>query len=331
MHRTKKITVTATAVALFMAAGMSSAMATRTDGDGNDQENHKITICHATHSEQNPYVRINVSENAAEAHEHHGPGHEDDIFFNDDANVKQCPAPPGGGGGGGGDDEDEGCVASSTSGDSTQSQDGLINVGNLNLGLNNLLANTGCHASILDNLTAAVLGHAIGGDVDGSGDGDCSAESTSRDSEQEQEGLVNVGNINVGLDNLGANTLCGASLLNNVTAAVLGHATGGDVDGSGDGDCSAESTSRDSDQDQDGAINVGNINVGGDNLLANLACGASVLDNPTVAVLGSALGGSTLGTGLVAGPAGILSGAPGFLLSGLTTDVSVVASALLYL
>jgi len=48
-------------------------------------------------------------------------------------------------------------------------------------------------------------------------------------------------------------------------------------------------------------------------------------------VLGSAIGGSTLGSGLLAGPAGILSGASGFLLSGLTTDVSVVASALLYL
>jgi hypothetical protein len=38
----------------------------------------KVTICHATGSETNPYVVIEISENAIPAHEHHQEG--DDII-----------------------------------------------------------------------------------------------------------------------------------------------------------------------------------------------------------------------------------------------------------
>ena len=66
MHRTKKITVVTTGLALLMAAtGMSSAMA---DPEG------KTTICHSTGSQKHPYHKITVSQNAADAHMTHHAG-----------------------------------------------------------------------------------------------------------------------------------------------------------------------------------------------------------------------------------------------------------------
>ncbi len=47
----------------------------------------KVTICHATGSQTNPWVRINISENAVGAHlEHH-----DDIIVPDNDDTYQCP------------------------------------------------------------------------------------------------------------------------------------------------------------------------------------------------------------------------------------------------
>src|SRR3989338_2770028 len=49
------------------------------------KQNDKVTICHATSSETNPYTQIVVSENAIGGHfENPGTpkaGHEDDLFF----------------------------------------------------------------------------------------------------------------------------------------------------------------------------------------------------------------------------------------------------------
>ena len=57
--------------------------------------NSKVTICHATSSDTNPYVRIVVSENATSGHfENNGTpkaGHEDDILLQGE---KDCPTPP---------------------------------------------------------------------------------------------------------------------------------------------------------------------------------------------------------------------------------------------
>ena len=44
------------------------------NGGGPDNQNGKVTICHATGSETNPYVVITISENAVEAHRNHQNG-----------------------------------------------------------------------------------------------------------------------------------------------------------------------------------------------------------------------------------------------------------------
>jgi hypothetical protein len=157
LRLSKKATVITTGMAMLMALGTSSAIANRGD-------NHKETICHATGSATNPFVRINVSEHSAKAYRHHQHG-EDDFLGRDDANVLQCdpPVPPV-------DDNDDddttepgNCSAESTSGDSTAVQSGLVNVGNVNLNLGNLGSNLLCQSDIVSNLTASVLGTALGG------------------------------------------------------------------------------------------------------------------------------------------------------------------------
>lgn len=68
----------------------------------------KVTICHATGSATNPFVKITVSPNAINGHfENNGTpksGHEDDILLEGDTDcpgpVTPPPPPPGGGGGG---------------------------------------------------------------------------------------------------------------------------------------------------------------------------------------------------------------------------------------
>lgn len=57
-------------------------------------QSEKVTICHATSSEENPWVRIVVSENAIGGHfENPGTpkaGHEDDILLEGE---QDCPQP----------------------------------------------------------------------------------------------------------------------------------------------------------------------------------------------------------------------------------------------
>src|SRR5688572_766917 len=56
--------------------------------------NNKVTICHATGSATNPYVRTVVNANAISGHfENNGTpksGHEDDLLFQGEVD---CPAP----------------------------------------------------------------------------------------------------------------------------------------------------------------------------------------------------------------------------------------------
>jgi hypothetical protein len=333
MHRAKKLAVTATAAALLSATGMSSAMAVRPGGNDDN-----VTICHLTSRPVNPYNLITVDENAVDNEGVGHAGHEGDIIpAPEDANGRPfcppTPPPPDGEEPPGEEPEDDAdCTASSSSGTTTQSQSGLINVGNLNLGLNNLLGNGLCQSNVGNGLGLGILGTALGGlvDDDDSGDGDCTASSVSGDTDQDQSGLINVGNLNLGLNNLLGNGLCGSNVLNGVAAAVLGGAVGGDlVDGAGDGDCLASSVSGDTDQVQeDGLLNVGNLNLGLNNLLGNTLCQSDVLNGLAVSVLGTAVGG---GSGLLSGgPLGLLSGV-GYLVPSVLADVDVVAGLLVIL
>lgn len=56
-----------------------------------DNENKKVTLCHATGSEYNPYVLITVSESAAEAHANHQDNEDIIPAFIDDDNKPYCP------------------------------------------------------------------------------------------------------------------------------------------------------------------------------------------------------------------------------------------------
>lgn len=47
------------------------AVATIASFGGVVRANDKVTICHATHSEKNPYVVITVSVNGLNGHDHH--------------------------------------------------------------------------------------------------------------------------------------------------------------------------------------------------------------------------------------------------------------------
>lgn len=184
-----------------------------------------------------------------------------------------------------------------------------------------------------DIIPAPAAGCPGGTDPDpepGDGHG-CSASSSTSNSTGNQTGLVNVGNVNVDLGNAAANLLCQASLLNGPAISVIGDAIGGFTGASGSDDsCTADSVTVNDTGDQYGLVNLGNLNVDAGNLAANALCQASVLDGGlAVSVIGDALGGSALGTGFLSGPLGLLSGAPGYVLSGITTDINVLASVLL--
>lgn len=235
MRRFKKTTALLGGAAMLMALGTTSATAMR-PGGGNGG-NDKVAVCHFPPGNPDNAHVIVISENAVPAHEAHGD------FVLEDGDT--CPPEDGNGGNGGNGDVDADCSVSqenesdNSTGESSQS--GLINLNNiglqgLNLGIGNLL----CQADILNGLTAAVLGTAIGGDSGDGGDGGCVAsqenESQNSTGGSQQSGLVNLNNVglqglNIGVDNL----LCQADI-NGLAAGVLGTAIGGDGDDDGDGD-----------------------------------------------------------------------------------------------
>lgn len=77
-------------VMVLLSAGLAVAIYPA-DAHGGE----KVTICHATESETNPYVRIVVSKNAIGGHfDNQGnplKGHEQDILY---PGVHDCPKPP---------------------------------------------------------------------------------------------------------------------------------------------------------------------------------------------------------------------------------------------
>ena len=92
----KRILATAGIAGIALIGVTAPASAGDKDGD------KKVSICHATGSESNPYVHITVSENAANGHDGHA-GHAGDLI---PAPASGCP--DGGGKGGGKDDDDDG-------------------------------------------------------------------------------------------------------------------------------------------------------------------------------------------------------------------------------
>ena len=324
MRLSKKATAVAAGVALLMTLGSSAAMADRNNDDG---DRDRVTICHRTASETNPWVELEVSEQGAERHLRN---HDDDFRVR-----PGHPCPPDGDNGGGGDDDgddrDRRCIATSESENETGDQRGLVNVGTINLGLNNVAGNLLCQADVLNNLTAAVLGHAIGGDSsDDDGEGSCVVKSESDNETGDQRGLVNVGTIDLGLNNVAGNLLCQSDVANGLTAAVLGTAIGGDSsDDDGEGTCKATSDSDNETGDQRGLVNVGTVDAGLDNVAANALCQSDVLNDATVAVLGTAIGGDADGDGdfILGGLLdGGLLGGDGILSILLGADADVMGS-----
>ena len=298
----------ATGVALLMTVGGTGAASA---ARSNDNDNQKVTICHRTRSASNPWVEISVDEHAVQRHiDRHG-----DFVV---SSTRPCPPgsttpppppPPGDG------DDDQDCSSENSSGNSTGNQSGLVNIGNISL--DNLGSNALCQSNLLNGLTLGLLGQAFGGGGDSDADGGCSSSNDSGNSTGNQSGLVNVGNVSV--NNLGSNLLCQADIANNLTAAVLGTAFGGGDDAGTDEGCTSENSSGNDTGDQYGLVNAGNVSV--DNLGSNLLCQADILNNLTASVLGTSVGGGSFGSGL-------LTGGLGGLLSGLTTDVNVLANVL---
>jgi len=62
---------------------------------GNENEHGKVTICHATGSETNPFVRITVSVNAQKAHDRHQ--NDEDIIPAPEGDCPSSEAPAGAG------------------------------------------------------------------------------------------------------------------------------------------------------------------------------------------------------------------------------------------
>lgn len=181
----------------MLALGSSSAMAQRGGGDGGGGGGGggdggggdggggrgKVTICHRTHSDRNPWRKISISRNALDAHERHGdtfpdrdgdcPGrdipdddnnghHDDDNGHHDDDGHH----------GNDGHHRDASCSVRQDNGSDNSTgrtvQSGLINLNNIALQGNNLdvAGNLLCQADFLNDITVAVLGTAIG-DSDG--------------------------------------------------------------------------------------------------------------------------------------------------------------------
>jgi hypothetical protein len=60
------------AIALAAVAGSAVALGTNVASAAQDNEDHKVTLCHATHSEKNPYVQITVDVKSANLQGHAG-------------------------------------------------------------------------------------------------------------------------------------------------------------------------------------------------------------------------------------------------------------------
>ena len=83
MNKTAKAVITATVIAVLILAVIGVASA---------KKDHKVTICHATSSETNPWVRTVVDEHATSGHFNNNgttkAGHEGDVLLAGDV---ACP------------------------------------------------------------------------------------------------------------------------------------------------------------------------------------------------------------------------------------------------
>jgi hypothetical protein len=309
LRLSNKATVITTGVAVLMTLGVSSAMASR-ETPPNDN-GHKTTICHHTHSSKHPWVEISIDDAAVP---HHLAHHDGDFVVDSthpcppvSTNPPPPPPPPVD------DDHGRGCSSENSAENSTGNQSGLINVGNVSL--DNLGSNGLCQANILDGLTLGLLGHASGGSGSADGAMGCDSDNSSENSTGDQSGLVNIGNVSA--DNLGSNLLCQANIANNLTAAVLGTAVGGSGDSESAQGCDSDNSSLNETGNQSGLVNIGNVSA--DNLGSNLLCQANIANNLTAAVLGTAVGG---GSSILGGGDGTILSS---LLGGLGGDANILA------
>lgn len=101
----KRILATAGIAGIALVGVTAPANAGDKDNNNGANGDNKVSICHATGSETNPYVHITVNENALNGSGH--ASHEGDMI---PAPAAGCPGGGhgGGGGGGGGKDDDHG-------------------------------------------------------------------------------------------------------------------------------------------------------------------------------------------------------------------------------
>lgn len=97
----KRILATA-GIAGIALVGVTAPANAGDEGNNGANGDKKVSICHATGSESNPYVHITVSENALNGNGH--ASHEGDMI---PAPAAGCPGGGYGGGGGGKDDDDD--------------------------------------------------------------------------------------------------------------------------------------------------------------------------------------------------------------------------------
>src|SRR5438132_13819879 len=94
--------------------------------------------------------------------------------------------------GGGDREEDQGYDSDNSADNETGNQSGLVNVGNVSA--SNLGSNLLCQANIANDVTAAVLGTAVGGGGGAAPAQGCSAVNSAEDETGNRSGLVHRGN-----------------------------------------------------------------------------------------------------------------------------------------